>query len=101
MEQGGGQPALDEIWSRIVEEREAFRRFVYVPRPSHAELLRRIDLSGESQAEVAADLGITLTNLGVRLLRARRALRAGIEHSCGPCADESGFDCRCSQTFTR
>lgn len=64
-------------------------------RPAYAELLRRIDLGGEEPGRVASDLGITPANLAVRLHRARRALRTGIEHACGPCAGEGCRDCTC------
>lgn len=66
-------------------------------RPAYAELLRRIDLGGEEPGRVARDLGITPANLAVRLHRARRALRTGIEHSCGPCAGEGCRDCTCGE----
>lgn len=45
-------------------------------RPSHAELIRRIDLGGESSKTVAQDLAMTRNNVRVRLHRARQVLRA-------------------------
>ena len=51
-------------------------------RPAYAELLKRIDLGGESSEKVAEDLEITSANLHVRLHRARQALKTSLERSC-------------------
>ncbi|MBX3235867.1 MAG: sigma-70 family RNA polymerase sigma factor [Nitrospiraceae bacterium] len=54
-------------------------------RPAYADLIRRIDLEGESPAAVAKALGVTANNLTVRLHRARQALRERLEQACGFC----------------
>jgi RNA polymerase sigma factor (sigma-70 family) len=64
-------------------------------RPSYEELIRRIDLGGESSKTVAQDLAITCNNVRVRLLRARLALRARLVRFCGRCCDRDCRDCRC------
>lgn len=64
-------------------------------RPNYAELLRRIDLEGESPDKVAKDLQLSLNNLTVRLHRARQALRAGLEESCGICSKHGCLNCAC------
>ncbi len=64
-------------------------------RPAYASLLERIDLEGEATSEVAADLRVTPNNLMVRHHRARRALRASVERTCGACAQRGCFDCTC------
>ena len=64
-------------------------------RPSYAELIRRIDLQGESFQTVAKDLAMTRNNLRVRLHRARQALRARLVSFCGPCCERDCQDCRC------
>lgn len=64
-------------------------------RPAYADLLRRIDLNGESPAAVAQELGVTVNNLTVRLHRARQALRAGLEQSCGICTTHGCLHCTC------
>ena len=64
-------------------------------RSNYRELLRRIDLEGESPAHVADDLNITLNNLTVRLHRARQALREGLERSCGVCSQHGCLNCTC------
>lgn len=64
-------------------------------KPEYAELLKRVDLGGEAQGAVATSLGITAGNLGVRLHRARQALKTSLERSCGTCAEHGCLDCGC------
>lgn len=64
-------------------------------RPNYAELLRRIDLEGESPDAVARELNLTPNNLTVRLHRARQALRASLEDSCGICSKHGCLNCAC------
>lgn len=61
----------------------------------HAEVIRRVDLGGESREAVAADLGVTVNNLTVRLFRARQALKERLESRCVVCREESFWECRC------
>jgi RNA polymerase sigma-70 factor (ECF subfamily) len=64
-------------------------------RPSYAEILRRIDYAGEEPAAAAAALGVTATNLYVRLHRARHALRERVEQHCGVSALAPCLACNC------
>ena len=64
-------------------------------RPSYEELIRRIDLGGESSKTVAQDLAITCNNVRVRLLRARQVLRARLVDFCGRCCERDCRDCTC------
>lgn len=64
-------------------------------RANYADLIRRIDLENDSPEEVAKALGISLNNLTVRLHRARRALRTGLEASCGVCSKHGCLNCTC------
>ncbi|MDZ4095292.1 MAG: sigma-70 family RNA polymerase sigma factor [Paracoccaceae bacterium] len=64
-------------------------------RPTDAELIRRIDFGEEDRAAVAADLGLSRNALGVRLHRARAALRDAIVSHCGPCCETERDDCHC------
>lgn len=64
-------------------------------RPEYAEILRRADLDEEPRERIAADLGLTTNNLGVRLHRARRALRKKLEDCCPTCRDGGFGDCSC------
>ncbi|MGY8633999.1 RNA polymerase sigma factor [Bradyrhizobium sp. 14AA] len=65
-------------------------------KPEHAEVIRRVDLAGEAREQVAADLGVTVNNLTVRLHRARQALRERLEQTCIVCLEESFWECRCA-----
>ena len=71
--------------------------YVLLPtlRPSYAELIRRIDLDGESSKTVAQDLAMTRNNVRVRLHRARQVLRARLVRFCGPCCERSCRNCMC------
>jgi len=64
-------------------------------RPNYAELIRRIDLEGESPDTVARELKLTRNNLTVRLHRARQALRDSLEESCGICSKHGCLNCAC------
>jgi RNA polymerase sigma-70 factor (ECF subfamily) len=68
---------------------------------SDAEVLRRIDLRGEAQPDLAASLGIPLSTLKSRVQRARTKLRAAFDACCSidvarngaPIAFERGAAC--------
>ena len=68
---------------------------------SDAEVLRRIDLHGEAQTELAAALGVPLSTLKSRVQRARTKLRAAFDACCAievarngaPIAFERGAAC--------
>lgn len=64
-------------------------------RPNHAELIRRIDLGGESSQTVAQDLAMTRNNVRVRLHRARQVLRTRLVAFCGRCCERDCRDCSC------
>ena len=61
----------------------------------YAAVLRRVDLDGMSVRGYAEELGITPSNAGVRLHRAREALRRQLARSCGTCVTHGCFDCQC------
>lgn len=64
-------------------------------RPVYADLIRRVDLEGESPEAVAKDLNVTSNNLTVRLHRARQALRVTLEKTCGICTKHGCLNCTC------
>ncbi|WP_224243068.1 RNA polymerase sigma factor [Hyalangium gracile] len=66
-------------------------------KPEYAELLKQVDLEERSVPEVAAEVGITPNNAGVRLHRARQALKHQLERSCGTCATHGCLDCSCQR----
>ena len=57
--------------------------------------LRRVELEGASVRSFAEETGITPGNAGVRLHRAREALRKQLVRCCGACLEHGCFDCAC------
>jgi RNA polymerase sigma-70 factor (ECF subfamily) len=70
-------------------------------KPEYATALRRVDLDGMSVRNYAEETGITAGNAGVRLHRAREALRRQLARSCGTCLDHGCFDCQCKSQPTQ
>jgi RNA polymerase sigma-70 factor (ECF subfamily) len=70
-------------------------------KPEYGAALRRVDLDGLSVRGFAAEAGITPGNAGVRLHRAREALRRQLARSCGTCLDHGCLDCRCGEPAAR
>lgn len=64
----------------------------------YADMLRAVDVEGQSVHGVAAGLGITPGNAAVRLHRARQALKARLEAACGTCTEHGCLDCSCRST---
>lgn len=64
-------------------------------KPEYGAALRRVDLDGVSVRGFAEETGITPGNAGVRLHRAREALRRQLARSCGTCLEHGCLDCRC------
>ena len=64
-------------------------------KPEYGTALRRVELDGMSVREFAKEAGITPGNAGVRLHRAREALRRQLARSCGTCLDHGCLDCSC------
>lgn len=64
-------------------------------KPEYASALRRIELEGVSVKDYAAEVGISSNNAGVRVFRAREALRKQVARSCGTCAEHGCLDCTC------
>lgn len=62
---------------------------------SYADILERVDLQGQAVADYARAAGISSSNGGVRLHRAREALFRQLVKSCGTCATHGCLDCHC------
>lgn len=71
-------------------------RVVDTLKPRHAELLRRVDLDGESVQAAARALKMTPNYASVTLHRARKELRTRLEAFCGACAEDACLDCNCA-----
>jgi RNA polymerase sigma factor (sigma-70 family) len=67
-------------------------------KPEYGAALRRVDLDGLSVRRFAEEAGISPGNAGVRLHRAREALRRQVARSCGTCLAHGCLDCSCGGT---
>ena len=65
-------------------------------KPEYQSALRRVDLDGVAVKAYAAEEKITASNAGVRLFRARDALRRQLIRCCGTCSDHGCLDCSCA-----
>jgi RNA polymerase sigma-70 factor (ECF subfamily) len=70
-------------------------RLLATLRPGYADVLRRLDVEGESPELAAVALSISTANLHVRLHRARRALRERVSRHCGVSTCRPCLDCTC------
>ena len=64
-------------------------------KPEYAIALRRVEVEGVSVKDYADEAGISANNAGVRVFRAREALRKQVVRSCGTCATHGCLDCTC------
>jgi RNA polymerase sigma factor (sigma-70 family) len=64
-------------------------------KPEYAEALQAIDVGGMSVKAFADDRGLTAGNAGVRVFRAREALKKRVTESCGTCAEHGCRNCTC------
>jgi RNA polymerase sigma-70 factor (ECF subfamily) len=64
-------------------------------KPEYAEALQAIDVSGMAVKEFASRHGLSASNAGVRVFRAREALKKRVVESCGTCAEHGCLNCTC------
>lgn len=64
-------------------------------KPEYAAALKRVEIDGMSVKDFADEVGISSNNAGVRVFRAREALRKQVARSCGSCATHGCIDCTC------
>jgi len=64
-------------------------------KPEYADALRSIEVGGMPVKDYADARGISASNAGVRIFRAREALRRQVARSCGTCATHGCADCSC------
>jgi RNA polymerase sigma factor (sigma-70 family) len=63
--------------------------------PKYAEALQAVEIAGMPVKDYAARAGISPSNAGVRVFRARKALLERVERCCGSCAEHGCLDCTC------
>jgi RNA polymerase sigma factor (sigma-70 family) len=64
-------------------------------KPEYAEALQTIDVEGVPVKTFAEQKGLSASNAGVRVFRARDALRRRVVESCGTCAEHGCMNCTC------
>jgi DNA-directed RNA polymerase specialized sigma24 family protein len=66
-------------------------------KPEYAAVLRATDLGGQRLQDFAHQHSISPSNAGVRIHRARKALRKQLVRTCGACAEHGCLNCLCKQ----
>jgi RNA polymerase sigma-70 factor (ECF subfamily) len=66
-------------------------------KPEYAEALQAIDVRGTPVKAFADQHGLSAGNAGVRVFRARQALKKRVSESCGTCAEHGCTDCTCQR----
>ena len=64
-------------------------------KPEYAEALQAIDVQGTPVKAFAEQRGLSASNAGVRVFRAREALKKRVAESCGTCAEHGCRNCTC------
>lgn len=64
-------------------------------KPEYAAALQAVEVEGVAVKDFAAAAGISASNAGVRVFRAREALKLQVKRCCGSCADDNCRDCTC------
>ena len=72
-------------------------RLAKTVKPEYAQVLQAVDVEGTPVKAFAEAAGLTSSNAGVRLFRAREALRRQVAASCGTCAEHGCVDCSCGK----
>ena len=67
-------------------------------KPEYAEAIQQIDVAGVSVKSFAEAHGLSASNAGVRVFRARDALKKRVTESCGVCAEHGCLNCTCGST---
>lgn len=74
---------------------ECVTRLAGTLKPEYATVLRRVDVDGVPVKTFAEQHHLSPGNAGVRVFRAREALRKRVMQSCGTCAEHGCLDCTC------
>ena len=77
---------------------QCVRALVPTLKPEYAVALEQVDLGGTPVAAFAKANGLTASNAGVRLHRARKALAVRVRQVCDTCADHGCVQCECLRT---
>jgi RNA polymerase sigma factor (sigma-70 family) len=106
--QAAGARALEE-WAKEMEMQvepddltrgavcECLKHVVADLKPEYRQAIETVDLQERSLKDLAEGAGISANNAGVRVHRAREALRTQIQKVCGSCATHGCLDCHCKK----
>ena len=64
-------------------------------KPEYAEVLQVVEVAGTPVKTFAEQKGLSANNAGVRVFRAREALKKRVMESCGTCAEHGCVNCTC------
>ena len=64
-------------------------------KPEYTAALQAIDVQGTPVKAFAEQQGLSASNAGVRVFRAREALKKRVAESCGTCAEHGCRNCTC------
>jgi RNA polymerase sigma factor (sigma-70 family) len=70
-------------------------------KPEYSEALQAIDVQGLPVKTFAEQRGLSANNAGVRVFRAREALKKRVTESCGTCAEHGCLNCTCKPAADR
>ena len=105
---GGARARALETFARELEARETpqpelqgeicacIGRLATTLKAEYAEALQAIEIEGVAVKDYAAQKGLSAGNAGVRVFRAREALRKRVTQSCGACAEHGCVNCTCA-----
>jgi RNA polymerase sigma-70 factor (ECF subfamily) len=83
------EPEIEGVLCRCVADLAATLK------PEYAEVLRAVEVDGVPVKDFADAHGLSASNAGVRVFRARDALRKEVARACGTCAEHGCQDCTC------
>jgi RNA polymerase sigma factor (sigma-70 family) len=66
-------------------------------KPQYSEVLRAVDLGEQGIQDFAKQHGLSVSNAGVRIHRARAALRKQLLRICSSCAEHGCVNCTCKR----
>jgi RNA polymerase sigma-70 factor (ECF subfamily) len=66
-------------------------------KPEYADALQAVDVGGMAVKAYAEQKGLSASNAGVRVFRAREALKKRVTESCGTCAEHGCVNCTCGR----
>lgn len=92
LETDGPAPAGSDLHLQLCQ---CITRLASTLKPEYAEALERVDVQDLPVKDYAAQLGISANHAGVRLFRARNALRKRVQQACGTCATHGCLNCTC------